>query len=144
MATPSPAMEVSTREPHVPVKWRICLHRECWAYWRLTLKVSVILLYLIILCVCLPLLIWELIRQHAETRFSAWFVAGIFVLLTLPIFLWGLLQHLLNYTQPHLQKHIIRLVVFSLLKSSLHSPPPTPSCISCTLTLHSPPTVFSG
>lgn len=119
MATPAPVMEAPsqetppTREPHVPaaVRWRVCLHWECWAYWRLTLKVTVILLYLTILCVCLPLLIWELIRQHTETSFSAWFVAGIFVLLTLPIFLWGLLQHLLNYTQPHLQKHIIRLVV---------------------------------
>lgn len=111
MATPSPETEVPTREPHVPVRQRACLHRQCWRYWRLTLKVAVILLYLVILCVCLPLLIWELIRQHAETSFSAKFVAGIFVLLTLPIFLWGLLQHLLNYTQPHLQKHIIRLVV---------------------------------
>lgn len=120
MATPSPAMEVPTREPRVPVKWRVCLRWECWAYWRLTLKVSVILLYLVILCVCLPLLIWGLIRQHAETSFSARFVAGIFVLLTLPIFLWGLLQHLLNYTQPHLQKHIIRLVIITTV-SVLHA-----------------------
>jgi len=70
--------------------------------------VAVTLVYLVILFVFLPLLIWELFREHAQTTFSAWFVAGIFMLLTLPIFLCGLLQHLVNYTKPHLQKHIIR------------------------------------
>ncbi len=64
--------------------------------------------YCVVLVVLLPVLIWELYREHAEDSFKAWFVAGIFVLLTIPIFLAGLVQHLLNYTQPHLQKHIIR------------------------------------
>lgn len=106
MATPT------VQEPDLPPEPipRPHLHVWCGRYWRLGLKILVTLLYLFILLVCLPLLVWELLREHAKTTFSAWFVAGIFMLLTLPIFLWGLLQHLLNYSQPHLQKHIIRIL----------------------------------
>lgn len=39
---------------------------------------------------------------------KAWFIAGIFVFMTIPISLWGILQHLVHYTQPELQKPIIR------------------------------------
>lgn len=42
------------------------------------------------------------------THNKAWFIAGIFVFMTIPISLWGILQHLVHYTQPELQKPIIR------------------------------------
>lgn len=67
-----------------------------------------LILYLMIFFVALPLLIYGLYSENAQAQFTAWFVAGIFVLLTLPIFLLGLMQHLFNYTRPQLQKHIIR------------------------------------
>ncbi|KAM7394426.1 hypothetical protein PAMP_021231 [Pampus punctatissimus] len=41
---------------------------------------------------------------------KAWFIAGIFVFMTIPISLWGILQHLVHYTQPELQKPIIRIL----------------------------------
>lgn len=85
-----------------------CVHWECWRHWRKWFRAFVAAGYCIILLVLLPVLIWDLYREHAEASFKAWFVAGIFVLLTIPIFLAGLVQHLLNYTQPYLQKHIIR------------------------------------
>lgn len=69
-----------------------------------------IIFYLMILFVMLPLLVYWLYIEQAGPHFKAWFVAGIFVLLTLPIFLAGLMQHLFNYTKPNLQKHIIRCV----------------------------------
>uniref|UniRef100_A0A672PEJ6 Transmembrane protein 184C n=1 Tax=Sinocyclocheilus grahami TaxID=75366 RepID=A0A672PEJ6_SINGR len=40
--------------------------------------------------------------------YTDWFIAGVFVCLTIPISLWGILQHLVHYTQPELQKPIIR------------------------------------
>ena len=67
-----------------------------------------VVVYLIVLLVALPLLIYKLYKEDAADQFKAWFVAGIFVLLTLPIFLLGLMLHMFNYTKPHLQKHIIR------------------------------------
>uniref|UniRef100_A0AAX7U6A5 Transmembrane protein 184C n=1 Tax=Astatotilapia calliptera TaxID=8154 RepID=A0AAX7U6A5_ASTCA len=44
------------------------------------------------------------------THNKAWFIAGIFVFMTIPISLWGILQHLVHYTQPELQKPIIRIL----------------------------------
>lgn len=46
--------------------------------------------------------------RQASLHKKAWFIAGIFVFMTIPISLWGILQHLVHYTQPELQKHIIR------------------------------------
>uniref|UniRef100_A0A8C1VU11 Transmembrane protein 184C n=1 Tax=Cyprinus carpio TaxID=7962 RepID=A0A8C1VU11_CYPCA len=45
-----------------------------------------------------------------STPNKAWFIAGIFVFMTIPISLWGILQHLVHYTQPELQKPIIRIL----------------------------------
>lgn len=68
----------------------------------------VVLLYSVFLLTALPLLVWALYKENANDTFKAWFVAGLFVLLTIPIFLYGLMKHLINYTQPHVQKYIIR------------------------------------
>ncbi|KER19829.1 hypothetical protein T265_11495 [Opisthorchis viverrini] len=61
----------------------------------------------IVLCVALPLLIIEF-RNSSPTVVSAWFIGGVFVLGAVPISLWTILDHLINYTKPYLQRHIIR------------------------------------
>lgn len=71
---------------------------------------GVIILYVLILLVVLPLMIVGLYAVHARAQFSAWFVAAVFVLLTIPIFIANLLQHLFNYTKPHLQAYIMRIL----------------------------------
>uniref|UniRef100_A0A8C6TZ83 Transmembrane protein 184C n=1 Tax=Neogobius melanostomus TaxID=47308 RepID=A0A8C6TZ83_9GOBI len=52
------------------------------------------------------LFVWRQVGTHNK----AWFIAGIFVFMTIPISLWGILQHLVHYTQPELQKPIIRIL----------------------------------
>ncbi len=74
------------------------------------MTVAAVILYLLVLLVALPLMIFGLYEVHAEIQFSAWFVAAVFVLLTIPIFLANLLQHLFNYTKPHLQAYIMRIL----------------------------------
>lgn len=91
-----------------------CFRWVCWQHWRSWFMPLVVGLYCVVLLVVLPLLVWELYREGTPDEFKAWFVAGIFMLLTIPVFLVGLVQHLLNYTQPHLQKHIIRCTDISL------------------------------
>ena len=103
MATPTANGPELPPEPVAMPRLQLCRR-----YWRLGLKIAVTVFYLFILLVCLPLLILELLREGAKPWFSSWFVGGVFMLLTLPIFIWSLLQHLINYSQPHLQKHIIR------------------------------------
>lgn len=55
-------------------------------------------------CVCL----------QVGTHSKAWFIAGVFVFLTIPISLWGILQHIVHYTQPELQRPIIRWAPLTL------------------------------
>ncbi|CAC5412105.1 Transmembrane protein 184 homolog DDB_G0279555,Transmembrane protein 184C [Mytilus coruscus] len=79
--------------------------------WRLWIRPFIILLYFILaLFVALPLCIIELNRADKPTHVQAWFASGIFVLCALPISFFGMLQHLVNYTQPNLQRHIIRIL----------------------------------
>uniref|UniRef100_A0A7N6BL44 Transmembrane protein 184C n=1 Tax=Anabas testudineus TaxID=64144 RepID=A0A7N6BL44_ANATE len=79
--------------------------------WRSWIRPLVVVLYiLLLLCVLLPLCIWELQKSGVGTHKKAWFIAGIFVFMTIPISLWGILQHLVHYTQPELQKPIIRIL----------------------------------
>lgn len=52
------------------------------------------------ICVC--------VCFQVGTHSKAWFIAGVFVFLTIPISLWDILQHLVHYTQPELQRPIIR------------------------------------
>lgn len=68
------------------------------------------MLYILLLLVVLPFCVLELQRSGISTPKKAWFIAGIFVFMTIPISLWGILQHLVHYTQPELQKPIIRIL----------------------------------
>lgn len=76
--------------------------------WRHWIRPLVMTFYGLCLLVALPLCIMELNKHGAQTHVEGWFVGGLFVMMALPISLWGILQHLIHYTQPHLQRHIIR------------------------------------
>ncbi len=67
------------------------------------------ILYACIIVIALPILIYEF-NRHYSSRIEAWFVGGIFVLATLPFSMYGIVQHALNYSKPHLQKYIIRIL----------------------------------
>ncbi|KAG7264976.1 hypothetical protein CRUP_005421 [Coryphaenoides rupestris] len=78
--------------------------------WRRWIRPLVVLLYILLLLVVLPICIWQLQTSKVGVHNRAWFIAGIFVFMTIPISLWGILQHLVHYTQPELQKPIIRIL----------------------------------
>ncbi|KAG8453960.1 hypothetical protein GDO86_000548 [Hymenochirus boettgeri] len=78
--------------------------------WRRWIRPLVVLLYIVGLIIGIPLCIWKLQKMEVGVHTKAWFIAGIFVLMTIPISLWGILQHLVHYTQPELQKPIIRIL----------------------------------
>ncbi|KAF5897276.1 transmembrane protein, partial [Clarias magur] len=80
------------------------------AGWRRWLRPLVVTVYALLVAVALPLAVWQLQKAEAGTHTKAWFIAGVFVFLTIPISLWGILQHLVHYTQPELQKPIIRIL----------------------------------
>ncbi|XP_053559694.1 transmembrane protein 184C [Bombina bombina] len=78
--------------------------------WRRWIRPLVVVLYVVGLIIGIPVCIWQLQKMGAGVHTKAWFIAGLFVLMTIPISLWGILQHLVHYTQPELQKPIIRIL----------------------------------
>ncbi|XP_064607932.1 transmembrane protein 184C-like [Liolophura sinensis] len=78
--------------------------------WRAWIRPLVVVIYFLLLVVALPMCIWELDRKDAQKHVIAWFVGGLFVMMALPISFWGILQHLVYYSQPYLQRHIIRIL----------------------------------
>ncbi|KAK9806277.1 hypothetical protein WJX72_008269 [[Myrmecia] bisecta] len=58
----------------------------------------------------LPLMILEFKRAQFSVRYQAWFIAGIFVLLALPVTIYEVALHLEYYSRPHLQIHVIRIL----------------------------------
>ncbi|XP_050039008.1 transmembrane protein 184C [Dermacentor andersoni] len=87
----------------MPLSW--CLSR-----WKLWIQFVVALAYGLVILVVVPLISVQLMNKGASADVQAWFSSGVFVLLTLPITFWEIIQHILNYTKPHLQKHIIRIL----------------------------------
>ncbi|XP_030631717.1 transmembrane protein 184C-like [Chanos chanos] len=78
--------------------------------WRRWIRPLVVVVYILLLVVALPLCVWELQKAEVGTHTKAWFIAGVFVFMTIPVSLWDILQHLVHYTQPELQKPIIRIL----------------------------------
>lgn len=78
--------------------------------WRRWIRPLVMFVYIVILVVALPLMIVEFHENKTDAEVQFWFIGGLFVLLSLPISLWGILQHLVHYTEPLLQRHIIRIL----------------------------------
>uniref|UniRef100_A0A8C5LUB9 Transmembrane protein 184C n=1 Tax=Leptobrachium leishanense TaxID=445787 RepID=A0A8C5LUB9_9ANUR len=78
--------------------------------WRRWIRPLVVLLYVVGLLFGVPICIWQLQKMEVGVHTKAWFIALIFLVMTIPISLWGILQHLVHYTQPELQKPIIRIL----------------------------------
>lgn len=81
--------------------WPWSLARTARNLWVLVILLSII---------ALPLCIWELIRKGAEYHVIAWFVAGVFCLLAVPISVGEVVLHLYSWTNPRLQKYVVRIL----------------------------------
>lgn len=76
--------------------------------WRSWLVPVVIIFYTLCLIFALPFFIFELLQAQAPPILSAWIIGGVFLALALPISFYNILLHIVNYTRPYLQRHIIR------------------------------------
>ncbi|XP_063116935.1 transmembrane protein 184C-like [Cavia porcellus] len=78
--------------------------------WRQWIRPVAISIYLLSIIVAVPLCVWKLEKLEVDIHSKAWLLAGIFLLMTIPLSLWDILQHLVHFTQPGLQKPIIRIL----------------------------------
>ncbi|XP_059119079.1 transmembrane protein 184C-like [Peromyscus eremicus] len=61
-------------------------------------------------CPLLPTCLSLFTSRKVGIHTKAWFIAGIFMLVTVQVSFWGILQHLVHFTQPELQKLIMRIL----------------------------------
>nr|XP_022904394.1 transmembrane protein 184C [Onthophagus taurus] len=78
--------------------------------WRLWIRPLFILLYALAALIFVPLFLVKSVQDGFNRRDQEILIAGIFVLLAIPISLWEIILHVIHYTQPKLQKHIIRIL----------------------------------
>lgn len=78
--------------------------------WRFWIRLLILLFYLILIVVILPLLVTRAIKDGFQRKTSIPLIGGVFVIMTLPMSFWLIIQHMLYYSKPKLQKHIIRIL----------------------------------
>ena len=80
----------------------------CLASWRVWLRQLIICIYIILFVAVSIVLLLGMHSYNINQFTSANFLAGIAMAFTVPMSLWGISQHLINYTKPSLQMYIIR------------------------------------
>ncbi|KAJ8973432.1 hypothetical protein NQ317_016715, partial [Molorchus minor] len=90
----------------------MCLEKclECLSRWRLWIRPLFILLYAFAALVFVPLFLVKSVRDGFNKHDQEILIAGIFVWVAIPLSFWEIIQHVIHYTQPKLQKHIIRIL----------------------------------
>ncbi|XP_023938212.1 transmembrane protein 184C [Bicyclus anynana] len=81
-----------------------------FSQWRLWIRPLFITSYVILVIVLVPLLIIHSLQNGFTKSDQGTLIAGGFVLLAVPISIWQITQHIVHYTKPSLQKHIIRIL----------------------------------
>lgn len=59
----------------------------------------------------LPFSLIQLDKQGAGRDEEVWLGGGVIVFLAITLSFWGMLQHLINYSEPNLQRYIIRILL---------------------------------
>lgn len=78
--------------------------------WRLWIRPLVIVLYALAILVFVPIFLVKSFKTGFNKHEQEIVIAGVFVWITIPVSLWEIIQHVVHYTQPKLQKHVIRFV----------------------------------
>uniref|UniRef100_A0A6E8VU88 Organic solute transporter ostalpha n=1 Tax=Anopheles coluzzii TaxID=1518534 RepID=A0A6E8VU88_ANOCL len=83
---------------------RMCIH------WRVWLRPLLVVLYVLFVIIVVPLLIADSVKDGFTRKGQLVLIGGLFVLCAIPISIWQIAQHTTHYTQPQLQRHIIRIL----------------------------------
>ncbi|XP_052252275.1 transmembrane protein 184C-like [Dreissena polymorpha] len=80
------------------------------AHWKNWIRPLALMIYFILMMIAIPLCVVEVSNKTQKKHIKAWFTGGVFVLMTVPISVYEIILHVINYTQPNLQKYIIRIL----------------------------------
>ncbi|ERL91943.1 transmembrane protein 184C [Dendroctonus ponderosae] len=83
---------------------------DFFSRWRLWIRPLFIAAYALAALVFVPLFLIKSLENGFNRHDLEVLIAGVFVGVAIPISLWEIIQHVIHYTQPSLQKHIIRIL----------------------------------
>lgn len=78
--------------------------------WQQWIKALLILLYTLFVIIVVPWLIVYTVKDGFTRKDQLLLIGGVFVLVSVPLCIWHILQHMLHFTKPILQKPIIRIL----------------------------------
>lgn len=90
----------------------MCLEKfmECLSRWRLWIRPLFIFVYALAALVFVPLFLVKSLEDGFNKHDQEILIGGVFVGVAIPLSLWEIILHVIHYTQPKLQKHIIRIL----------------------------------
>lgn len=88
---------------------RLDIRRFC-EEWRIWIRPFLIITYVIFAIIVVPLLIVNSVKDGFGRNDQLILIGGLFVLSAVPISIWHIIQHVIHFTKPILQKHIIRIL----------------------------------
>ncbi|XP_001963021.3 transmembrane protein 184C isoform X2 [Drosophila ananassae] len=78
--------------------------------WRIWIRPLLIVTYAIFAIIVVPLLIVNSVKDGFQRNDQLILIGGLFVLSAVPVSIWHIIQHVIHFTKPILQKHIIRIL----------------------------------
>ncbi|XP_023013871.2 LOW QUALITY PROTEIN: transmembrane protein 184C [Leptinotarsa decemlineata] len=82
----------------------------CLSRWRLWIRPLFIFVYAFAALVFVPYFLVKSLEDGFNKHDQEILIGGVFVLVAIPLSFWEMIQHGINYTEPRLQKHIIRIL----------------------------------
>ncbi|XP_017042754.1 transmembrane protein 184C isoform X1 [Drosophila ficusphila] len=84
--------------------------RRFFEEWRIWIRPLLIVTYVIFAIIVVPLLIVNSVKDGFQRNDQLILIGGLFVLSAVPVSIWHIIQHVIHFTKPILQKHIIRIL----------------------------------
>lgn len=84
--------------------------RRFFEEWRIWIRPLLIITYVIFAIIVVPLLIVNSVKDGFQRNDQLILIGGLFVLSAVPVSIWHIIQHVIHFTKPILQKHIIRIL----------------------------------
>lgn len=101
-----------SEEPNSPSKSKPLAIRALKNLKNLMLLLArlIIILTIMILVIIIPMASWELYQRGREPLIIAWYSAGAFAIMAVILSIRGIVNHLLHYDKPELQRYVVRIL----------------------------------
>ncbi|KAK9876660.1 hypothetical protein WA026_014035 [Henosepilachna vigintioctopunctata] len=83
---------------------------NCLSQWKSWIRPLFILTYALAALIFVPIYLFQSIEEGFQERNKEVLIGGIFAWVAVPISFWEIILHVIHYTRPKLQKHIIRIL----------------------------------